>query len=48
MVGYKNPVAMLIALIVMLLIAAEFGYRLHIGMTGLTFERNDTFENRTR
>jgi hypothetical protein len=37
---------MLLALIAMLLIAAGFNYRLHIGMTGLTFERDVSIENR--
>jgi hypothetical protein len=47
MVGLnKNRLVALLALIAMLLIAAAFEYRLHIGMTGLTFERNVSIENR--
>jgi hypothetical protein len=36
----KNHVAGLMALIVMVIVAAHSGYRLHIGPTGLTFEQN--------
>jgi hypothetical protein len=47
MVGLnKNRLVVLLALIAMLLIAAGSGYRLHIGMTGLTFERNVPIQNR--
>jgi hypothetical protein len=35
----KNQIAMLLALIVMMLIAATFGYRLQISASGLIFER---------
>jgi hypothetical protein len=42
----KNRLAALLALIVMFLIAGGFGYRLHIGTTGLTFERNVLIEPR--
>jgi hypothetical protein len=36
----KNRLAILFALIVMMLIAGSFGYRLQLGAGGLTFERN--------
>ena len=36
----KNRLAFLLALIAMMLIAGGFGYRLQLGATGLTFERN--------
>ncbi len=36
----KNHLAGLIALLVMVIVAAHSGYRLHIGPTGLTFEQN--------
>ena len=36
----KNHVAGLLALLVMVIVAAHTGYRLHIGLTGTTFEQN--------
>ncbi len=36
----KNHVAGLLALLVMVIVAAHTGYRLHIGLTGITFEQN--------
>jgi hypothetical protein len=36
----KNQLAGLMALLVMVIVAAHSGYRLHIGPTGLTFEQN--------
>ena len=36
----KNRLAGLLALLVMVIVAAHSGYRLHIGPTGLTFEQN--------
>ena len=36
----KNRLVGLIALLVMVIVAAHSGYRLHIGPTGLTFEQN--------
>jgi hypothetical protein len=36
----KNRLMSLVALLVMVIVAAHFGYRLHIGFTGLTFEQN--------
>jgi hypothetical protein len=35
-----NHVAGLVALLVMVMVAAHSGYRLHIGPTGITFEQN--------
>jgi hypothetical protein len=40
----KNRLAMLIALILMMLIAATFGYRLQISTSGLVFERTGAVE----
>ena len=36
----KNRIAGLLALLVMVIVAAHSGYRLHIGPSGLTFEQN--------
>ncbi|MGY4601250.1 hypothetical protein ACVWXL_008996 [Bradyrhizobium sp. GM22.5] len=36
----KNHLVGLIALLLMVIVAAHSGYRLHIGPTGLTFEQN--------
>jgi hypothetical protein len=36
----KNHVAGLLALLAMLMVAAHSGYRLHVGLTGITFEQN--------
>lgn len=36
----KNRLAILITLVLMMLIAAGSGYRLHVGGGGLTFEQN--------
>lgn len=36
----KNHVAGLVALLLMIIVAAHSGYRLHIGPTGITFEQN--------
>ena len=36
----KDRLAALVALRVMVMVAAHSGYRLHIGLTGITFEQN--------
>ncbi|MBB4261563.1 hypothetical protein GGD64_005613 [Bradyrhizobium sp. CIR3A] len=36
----KNHVAVLVSLLVMVMVAAHSGYRLHIGPSGITFEQN--------
>jgi hypothetical protein len=36
----KNRVATLLAIIAMMLIAATYGYRLQLGIQGITFESN--------
>jgi hypothetical protein len=36
----KNRLAGLIALLVIVIVAAASGYRFHIGITGLTFEKD--------
>jgi hypothetical protein len=36
----KNHVAGLVALLLMVIVAAHSGYRLHIGLSGITFEQN--------
>jgi hypothetical protein len=36
----KNHVAGLVAVLLMVVVAAHSGYRLHIGLTGITFEQN--------
>jgi hypothetical protein len=41
----KNNVVMLAALIVMMLIAAAFDYRLQISTGGIVFERSNTDES---
>ena len=36
----KNHLAGLLALLAIIMIAAHSGYRLHVGLTGLTFEQS--------
>jgi hypothetical protein len=40
----KNHLAGLVALLMIVIVAAHSGYRLHIGPTGLTFEQNATVQ----
>ncbi len=44
----KNRLAGLLVLLIIVIIAAHSGYRLHIGLTGLTFEQNAAVQASTR